>query len=183
MYAPALWWTLYQRAELVYSSFSPTHLFYSFKGKKTYAMSGPRGLVCQVHSNVADSSYDMIWQVCGHNQIDKEEYFHWGAKFRESWAPMPHGNPHRWLTSRHESQKIIVWKVLQSIWNGFSLEPSVLRRLVQCGFFQHLILSSAFGDWFFILSSSPLHQVWGTASHSPKGSCSSLVVVLYITHP
>lgn len=85
------------------------------------SLSGPRGLVCQVHSNVADSNYDMIWQVCGHNQIENEEYFHWRAKFRESWAPEPHGNTHRWLTSRHESQKTMLWKVLQSRLNSFSL--------------------------------------------------------------
>lgn len=161
--------------------FPPAPLFYSFKGKKTYAMSlsGPTGLVCQVHSNVADSSCDMIWQVCGHNQIENEEYFHWGAKFRESWAPKPNGNPHRWLTSRHESQKKWFERFCRVDWT----QESVLRRLRQCEFFQHLILRSVFVDWFFILSSSPLHQVWGTVCCPPKGSCSSWVVVLYVTPP
>lgn len=117
------------------------------------SLSGPTGLVCQVHSNVADSSCDMIWQVCGHNQIENEEYFLWGTKFRESWAPKPHGNPHRWLTSRHESHKKMLWNTLQSRLNSFKKAHAVwifsTPHSEKC--FYGLILCS---------SSSPLHQVW-----------------------
>lgn len=172
--------TVPQSKIILLQFFSPTPLFYSFKGKKTYAMSlsGPRGLVCQVHSNVADSNYDMIWQVCGHNQIENEEYFHWRAKFRESWAPKPHGNPHRWLTSRHESQKTMLWKVLQSRLNSFSLRVCAEKALAVQIFF-----STSFWEVLLWTGSSPLHQVGGAASSSQKGFCTSWMVVLYITHP
>lgn len=53
------------------------------------SLSVPAGLVCQVHSNVAGVSYNMVQQVCGHNQIENEGLADASVEEQSAGRPQP----------------------------------------------------------------------------------------------